>query len=102
MVTNGTPGTRKIKSNSVRAKAELNKIQKLSQQYELKFKEETSEIPHLEHNCAGTGTLRTVDHKHLKNSEMWHRGKSEISWNDNTKKYYKESSRKCTSYMQLN
>jgi hypothetical protein len=33
------------------AKAALNKMKKLSQQNEFKFKEETSEMPHLEQNC---------------------------------------------------
>jgi len=53
MTTNDARRTREIKSSFVMEKAAFYKKKTFYQQTGLKFKEETSEVLHLEHNFAG-------------------------------------------------
>ena len=59
--------TCEIKSRIAMAQAAFNRQKTFHQQTGLKFKEETSEMLHLDHNivCAKTWAYRKVDQKHL-------------------------------------
>jgi hypothetical protein len=81
--------TCKINSRIAMVKTAFNRKKTLfHQQTGHKFKEETSEVLHLEHRIvsADTWILQKVDQKYLERSEMWcWRRLEKISWTDHVR-----------------
>ena len=85
MITSDAVFTRDVKISVVIGKSGIHQGISFHQHIGLKFKEETSEMLHLEHSCVWCWNSDTwkVDQKYLESIEMWcWRRMENISWTD--------------------